>query len=419
MTRYATCIACAVMLGMAVLLPLEARAVSFEFDHITGWWARNGQIQAADGRLVLQPRTAPAAEDDPAPKDGTAPKGVIASHGTFIDLRATPYLIIKRDEGQYSVRLADADSRGAAQTVAENVTDPVLVVNLAEKLKLTGKRNLSIAIQAPTLTKLDFVRFARTPQDTMALPAGQSPVPPLAEYSCRRTLGPIKIDGVLDEASWLKATGTGAFRRYHGLDFSDLRTEAKLLWDDERLYIAITVADPDVRASRTLRDDDIFAEDCVEFFIMEQYRKDRQHYLEYEINALGTQFDAYNLAPLQGILNWDSRGWKSAIKVHGTLNNSKDTDQGWTAEMSIPFFDFYGTIFLNEARSRQYLPGEWTSAAPRPGDRWRVNLYRIKDTKEYIEYQAWSPVITPGFHNPARFGTLIFSDQPAGVEEQK
>jgi hypothetical protein len=282
-----------------------------------------------------------------------------------------------------------------------------------------GKHNLFMTIETQVDNKLDKVRFARSPQDVAALPTGQSPVPPLSEYSCHRTLGPIKIDGVLDEASWTKAVGTGAFRLYHGQDFSDLRTEAKLLWDDERLYIAINVADTDVRATRKLRDDDIFAEDCVEFFIMEQYRKDRQHYLEYEINALNTQFDAYNLAPLQGILGWDSRGWKSAIKVHGTLNNSKDVDQGWTVEMSIPFFDFYGMIFLNEARSKQYLEGEWTSATPRPGDRWRVNLYRIKETNTFTEYQAWSPVLTAGFHNPARFGTLIFSDQPAGAVEQK
>ncbi|HVF10702.1 MAG TPA: hypothetical protein VNA16_07865, partial [Abditibacteriaceae bacterium] len=62
---------------------------------------------------------------------------------------------------------------------------------------------------------------------------------------------------------------------------------------------------------------------------------------------------------------------------------------------------------LNEARARQYLPGEWSSAAPRPGDRWRANLYRIKETAAYTEYQAWSPTITAGFHNPARAALIL------------
>jgi hypothetical protein len=46
---------------------------------------------------------------------------------------------------------------------------------------------------------------------------------------------------------------------------------------------------------------------------------------------------------------------------------------------------------------------------PKPGEVWRANFYRFnRDTGQPPELLSWSPTIWPGFHQPARFGHLIF-----------
>lgn len=249
------------------------------------------------------------------------------------------------------------------------------------------------------------------------LTPNSKPIVPLAEYTVQRTRGAITIDGVLDEKSWKNATPTQEWRFLDGVTKATFATTAKMLWDDDCLYLAFSIADTNVRAKRTQRDDDVFNEDCVEFFIMEQNRKDQyHHFLEYEVSPNNTQFDAYNLAPLEGIVNWDSKGWRSAVKVDGTLNNSSDTDKGWTVEMAIPFFDLYGSPFRT-AEVAKAMTRENKQYHPNPGDRWRANLYRISRVNKRHEWMAWSPTLSTGFHFPERFGTLVFSREPAGSQK--
>jgi hypothetical protein len=238
---------------------------------------------------------------------------------------------------------------------------------------------------------------------------------PTAEYTVYRTRDHITLDGVLDEDSWRRAVPTPSWMILDGKTPATNITQAKILWDDERLYIGINVADTDVRASYTERDDPIYKEDCVEFFVMEQLRKEKYPgFLEYEINAKGGLFDAYDLGPLEAVAAWDSKGWRVAVKVDGTLNDSHDTDKGWTVEMSIPFFDLYGTSYRTELQAFQDKGN--IQFAPKPGDRWRANFYRVKHFgRRRYEYIGWSPTLLNGFHVPARFGTLIFSDSKASA----
>lgn len=230
----------------------------------------------------------------------------------------------------------------------------------------------------------------------------------VAEYRAGRALGPIKIDGVLDEESWSKAKSTGLFYQFDGKTKTEFTTEAKLLWDDQRLYIAVTCKDPKIIATKTERDDSTWDEDVVEFFIEEQMRKNFQdHYLEYEVSPLNTLMDCYCLAPYSGILNWDSHGWRCAVKVQGTVSKDDDTDTGWTVETSIPFADLHGQVFLRPD-PKQFIPKD--------GDEIRMNIYRIEYGIKPAQYLTWSPLLTmkSGFHNPQRFGRVIFVNKPVG-----
>lgn len=58
-------------------------------------------------------------------------------------------------------------------------------------------------------------------------------------YVCYRPDGKLKIDGKLNESSWKKAASTAPFVDISGEGFPTPKyeTTAKMLWDDEYLYM--------------------------------------------------------------------------------------------------------------------------------------------------------------------------------------
>ena len=81
--------------------------------------------------------------------------------------------------------------------------------------------------------------------------------------------------------------------------------------------------------------------------------------------------------------------------MNGTLNQSADTDKGWTLEVAIP---------LESLRD--------LSPKPKVGTEWRMNLMRWDGTEPKRRLSIWSDsALEAAFpHNPARFGTLKFVD---------
>src|SRR5262245_44211089 len=70
-----------------------------------------------------------------------------------------------------------------------------------------------------------------------AQPAGPGDGPPAVRTAeCRRAAGPIKIDGVLDDAAWKQAQVLTDFSVYWQKRKAKTATKARLLWDDEHLY---------------------------------------------------------------------------------------------------------------------------------------------------------------------------------------
>ncbi len=69
-------------------------------------------------------------------------------------------------------------------------------------------------------------------------------------YVCYRTDGKLKIDGKLDEVSWQKAKPTAPFVDISGEGFPTPKyeTTAKMLWDDEYLYIGAMLQEDDIKA---------------------------------------------------------------------------------------------------------------------------------------------------------------------------
>jgi len=215
-------------------------------------------------------------------------------------------------------------------------------------------------------------------------------LPPVPEAHVRRTATPPKIDGVLDDATWQNATPLTLVNSFDGRP-APLRTTVRLAWDDHALYVAFDCEDPDVWGTFTKRDEPLYTQEVVEIFI--DADADGRTYDEIEVSPHNVVFDAYFPAPRQGMdLSWDS-GLESAVKVDGTIDDPSDRDRGWTVEMRIPF---------DRLHSVPHLP-------PRPGDRWRFNLYRLDlPDRKNQQGQAFSPLFVGDFHAVNRFAWLVF-----------
>lgn len=110
----------------------------------------------------------------------------------------------------------------------------------------------------------------------------------LARYTCYRTGEPMRLDGVLDEASWEKPPWSDPFVDIVTGEPAWLQTRVVLLWDDQYLYFGFKVPEPHVRASLTERDSRIYQDNDVEVFIA-----GKDAYYEFEINAFNTIYEVF------------------------------------------------------------------------------------------------------------------------------
>lgn len=249
-------------------------------------------------------------------------------------------------------------------------------------------------------------------------PVPQLPWSPLT-YTAFKTDNTITADGILDEPDWRKAAWTEDFVDIEGelkpLPF--LRTRVKMLWDDDWLYIAAEMEEPQLWATLTQRDAVIFHDNDFEVFIDPD--SDTHDYYEWEINALGTLWDLFLIKPYRdrdqvAINAWDIRDMQYGIQLKGTLNDPSDIDEGWVLEMKVPMY------VLKECAHKPVPPVE--------GDFWRLNFSRVHWELEVVdgkyrkvagkpEYNwVWSPQGLIAMHYPERWGYLFFSHQPPGTD---
>src|SRR5690606_23896050 len=84
----------------------------------------------------------------------------------------------------------------------------------------------------------------------------------------------------------------------------------------------------------------------------------------------GVGYKPHPRGPRIGYWNWDFPGLKTAVQVDGTLNDSTDTDRGWTVELALPWS---GMTALAHADQR--------SLPPRHEDIWRMDFSRFNQYK--------------------------------------
>ncbi len=233
-------------------------------------------------------------------------------------------------------------------------------------------------------------------------------------YVCRQALGPIQIDGRINDQAWAAAPWTALFVDIEGSAKPPPRyaTRVKMLWDDECFYIAALLEEPHVWGHLTQHDQIVFNDNDFEIFIDPD--GDTREYYEIEVNALNTIFDLFLVRTYidggPALHAWDCKGMRSAVFVDGTLNNPADRDRGWSIEFAIPWKT------LAEAAHR--------SSPPEDGDIWRVNFSRVewrcaiaggryaKVPNMPEDNWVWSPQGKVNMHLPEHWGYVRFAARP-------
>ncbi len=245
---------------------------------------------------------------------------------------------------------------------------------------------------------------------------GRAYVPP-KHYLCYRAARPPKIDGKLDDPAWRAAPWTDDFVDIEGerRPKPRFRTRAKMLWDDAYFYVGAELEEPHVWATLTKHDSVIFHDNDFEVFLDPD--GDTHNYMEYEINALGTDWDLFLDKPYKdggkADDGWEIPGLKKAVHVRGTLNDPRDTDAGWSVEIAFPWGP------LGKA-GRAPVP-------PKDGAQWRVNFSRVEWRHELVggKYRkvkgvpednwVWSPQYVINMHRPETWGYVQFTTAPPGT----
>jgi hypothetical protein len=207
---------------------------------------------------------------------------------------------------------------------------------------------------------------------------GHADVPVVA---ARRATRAPRLDGRLDEPEWAAAPVASAFWQLNpaqGQPASE-RTEVRVLFDDDALYVAARMFETDPRQIRSLlmRRDAVAPVD--RFALVLDGGHDHQSAARFAVNPRGVRSDellANDAA--DGDVSWDPV-WQAAVSTDSA---------GWTAELRIP---------LSQLRFRGGEPGVWG-----------VNFERYLASRQ--EHDSFVPMMRTQRGYVSRFGHLVGLD---------
>ncbi len=296
------------------------------------------------------------------------------------------------------------------------------------------------ALTIPLFAVIGIVCSLKAEQPT---PSRQLDYIPPRSYVCCRAQGPIAIDGKLDDAGWKEVPWTEDFVDIEGdrQPRPKYHTHAKMAWDDDYLYIAAELEEPQAWAMLTKHDSVIFNDPDFEVFLGPN--GDNHLYGELETNAFGTTWDLLLVHAYRDggppIDDWDIKGLKTAVHVDGTINDPSRGSRSWTVEMAWPWRSL-------RQLTKRFVPPEWLSpnsalaierrkdpkmkpVPPQPWEQWRINFSRVEwdidvvdgkyrripDRKEHN--WVWSPQGVIDMHQPEHWGYIQFSPNAPGVDK--
>lgn len=194
----------------------------------------------------------------------------------------------------------------------------------------------------------------------------------------------IRIDGALTEAAWqAKPVFLVPLKR---TDDPNALTAVRTAWSDEYLYIAFDCEensfDDTSVVKRTNDDGSIWQDNSVELFIGAGRR-----YHHIAVNSAGSVSDWAVDGTKKDIT------WNSGARIAVAHDNER-----WTAEIAVPLAAIGGKqengYIVNFCRSRTMLKN-----------------------KKFDQLSTWSPFLKGGFHEPERFGKILFIKDASAIPD--
>ena len=219
-------------------------------------------------------------------------------------------------------------------------------------------------------------------------------------YRIHRAVVTPGLDGDWDGEAWSRASTlhVNLFRSEGSDHHPD--TRARVLYDDEGLYVIFRVYDRYVRCVATEYQDPVYKDACVEFFV--QPRQDKG-YFNFEMNCGGVLLLKY----IEDCTRTDD-GFEKYVDVPAelgaevvafhSLNAPIEPEIAehveWRVEYAIPF-----SLFEHYAGPLGDLAGQT----------WRGNFYKCADGCSHPHWASWAPVgRVLNFHVPQHFAPLRF-----------
>jgi hypothetical protein len=181
-------------------------------------------------------------------------------------------------------------------------------------------------------------------------------------YRATRAVGDISVDGRLDEPAWQQAAVIDRLTQVEPANGepSAFRTEFRIIFDSQRLYLGVVAWDTagrrGVRVQDLRRKFDFFANDLAGIVLDPLH--DGRNSVSFQTNPYGAQRE---LQIFDGEIY--NREWEGVWRTRAAI-----TDSGWTAEVAIP----------------------WQTLRYRnDGKPWNMNLVRI--ARRANEQASWAP----------------------------
>ncbi|MEX1363069.1 MAG: carbohydrate-binding family 9-like protein [Nannocystaceae bacterium] len=198
------------------------------------------------------------------------------------------------------------------------------------------------------------------------------------------------LDGRLDEPGWAAAVAVPMVHSLDGEPYDARPSTVRFGWDAEALYVGAEIVDPDVWSEYPQRDDPLWNQEVFEVFVFGDDR--RRDYLELQVSPRGTVFDARFERYRKGEPAWNGQ-WRSAVELRGTLDQRRDRDEGWSAELAIPWSEIC-----------EHTEVRCPVAA---GRTLRLNAFRFERPRGAAPVGlAVSPPLVPDFHAPENAAVL-------------
>lgn len=167
----------------------------------------------------------------------------------------------------------------------------------------------------------------------------------------------------------------------------ELHTTARVVWNETEILFGFECGHTELDVDEVFDVNEerhaLWDRDVCEAFIRSPLEPHEKYYREFEVAPTGQWCDLL----VDRSLMWSDWEWKSGMR---TVSEIIEAEKVWRVAMAIPFSAF--------------------GCAPKPGDVWHGNLFRISRLLGERQYLTYSPTFTekPNFHVAENFVPLRF-----------